>query len=1038
MAIQNKGTGTLKTLLKKSALRSASCLQALALVGAGVGMVAVAAPAAAQDYTAGALTGTVVDETGNAVAGATVTITSQAQGFNRTATSGQNGNFRFTGLSSGAYNVEVSAPGLANYRAEGLAIGSSQTTNLSVTLSTGGEIVVTGAQIVTDFEGTTTGLNVDLEDLSSRVPVQRDLTSVILLAPGTTMGDDGFTTGGRNALASIGGSSVAENAYYVNGLNVTNFDNYLGSAQVPFEFLKSVEVKSGGYSAEFGRATGGIVNQVTKSGSNSFEAGMHLNWEPKWGRSDAKDLTECDEAGCYPSTSRATDYTTEYSAIVEASGPIIEDRLFIYGLAEFRNQESRRVSVPANTAVERKNDDPFWGLKIDAYPIDSQHLEFTIFDTRNTTVRNDRSFTSAEGLGLSKSTTNYSYGGVNFVGKYTGNFTDWLTVSAAYGRMRDRSEVVGVAGAAGLPFVRNDSGSTVDGVLPGGFFNDQTISSAEVPYRLEREFYRGDVDLYFNAFGEHHIRAGFDVENNTLEKTSVRTGGAFLFSNGYLSEEAYGGNAGALYLIQPNGQVQVNYYNSGGVFDAENKAFYIQDEWSVTDRLTLNLGLRRDDFKVNRADGEPLVIQDENYAPRLGFTYDLFDDNSGRIYGSYSQYYLPFASNTAFRNTGSEFYFRELWTYDGFDANGIPQLGQQVTNNATYQGNCPVGLTPTSSGENCLVTGDGSVPPSDSTIARGLDATKSSEWIIGYEQRLGQFKVGINYTHRSLDEASEDVAVDAAVLNYCDENGIAGCDDIWTGFHQYTFVNPGEDATFNLYGLDGREVTFTAEQLGYPKPKRTYDGVTFSFDREWDGIWSVGGSYTWSESKGNYEGFVSSDFEQDDAGATQDFDQPALTEYAYGYLPNHRRHRFKLFGAVSPWEGLLLGANAYIDSPRKLSCLGWHPTDAFAGAYEDSSHYCGGEPSPRGTAQETDWVSRFDVRAAYTVEAPTGQMFTFRVDVYNLLNAQAVTGRDEFGDQNVEYDDDQNIIGYVPNPSYGLATGYQTPRYVRFGMDIAF
>src|SRR3546814_7127952 len=88
----------------------------------------------------------------------------------------------------------------------------------------------------------------------------------------------GDTTFGN--LASLGGATVAENAYYINGLNITNFENYLGSAPVPFEFFRSVEVKTGGYQAEYGRATGGISNAASKAGTNDLTAGLHLNWEP--------------------------------------------------------------------------------------------------------------------------------------------------------------------------------------------------------------------------------------------------------------------------------------------------------------------------------------------------------------------------------------------------------------------------------------------------------------------------------------------------------------------------------------------------------------------------------------------------------------------------------------------------------------------------------------------------------------------------------------------------------------------------------------
>ena len=176
------------------------------------------------------------------------------------------------------------------------------------------------------------------------------------------------------------------------------------------------------------------------------------------------------------------------------------------------------------------------------------------------------------------------------------------------------------------------------------------------------------------------------------------------------------------------------------------------------------------------------------------------------------------------------------------------------------------------------MTGDGTVPDTGAAISHNLKATRETEWILGYEQKFGDWTAGLTYTHRNLDISAEDMAIDAAVLKYCADNGIAGCSNTWTGFNQYVITNPGHDVVTNLRGLDGREVTFKAEDLGYPKAKRTYDAVEFTVKHPWNGKWTFEGNYTWSRSKGNSEGFVQSDFQQDDSGITQDFDQPGFLE----------------------------------------------------------------------------------------------------------------------------------------------------------------
>lgn len=1029
----------------KSALRSASCLQALSLTGLAVGAIAISAPAAAQDLTAGVIAGSVTDDAGAPVAGANVTLTSQDQGFTRTTRSTASGGFRFVGLTPGRYTVVVEGGGQYDtFTANDVLVQPSQTADLAIGLTTTGNvIVVTGAAIQTPFSGTTSGVTVDVEELASRVPVGRDVTNLMLLAPGTSRGESTF--GGKAAnFVSINGSSVAENAYYINGLNITNFDNYLGGAEVPFDFYKSVEVKSGGYPAEFGRATGGIVNAVSKSGGNDFEAAIHLNWSPNFLRSNSKELLTCDDTGdCQPYTNRSADRNESYSAIIEASGPIVEDRLFVYGLLEMRNQDSLVIDRSSSLAFKREENDPFWAVKVDAYPIDNHHFEFTIFDTSNSERNSNLAYSEdANGVaqfGVSQATFNENSGGVNYVGKYTGTLTDWFTISAAYGRMRDRFDTTPLDPGADQPFMQNASGAAIDGVPNGGLFTGQTESIADNPYEIEREFYRADADFFFSLLGDHHVRMGFDQENNRLDHVAVSPGISVL-CDGFLSDAACTGAlapSGARLLFRPGDVVEINYYTSGGGFDAKNRAFYIQDEWQPIDRLTLSLGLRRDDFGLSKGDGSPLVDLDENYAPRLGLEYEVWPDRSGKIRAFYGQYFLPVASNTAFRQASPEVYFRERWNYAGFDGNGLPILTTQVTTLANYATTCPYGLTDMSSGQNCSVTGSGTIPDTSAAIAHNLTATKETEWLLGYEHQFGDWVAGITYTHRTLNVSAEDMAIDAAVLAYCDANGLTGCEDTWTGFHQYVIANPGKDLVINLAGQDNREVTFTAEDLaaiGFPAATRKYDAVEFKIQRPWDGKWTFEANYTWSDSRGNAEGFVQSDFQQDDSGITQDFDQPGFLEGAFGKLPNHRRHRIKAWGAYSFFDSFILGSNITVESPRPLSCFGYHPgsditNGSFENVYGAASHYCGGVLSPRGTAQKSQWVYQVDLSARYNMEIPTGQLITLRADVFNIFNTRRIQDRNEIGDLDE---------AFTPNPNFGMPRVYQSPRSVRLGVDISF
>jgi hypothetical protein len=1050
-----------ENMMRKSILRASAALQAVALLGAGSTAFIAATPAAAQDYTSGSLTGTVTTANGAPVAGALVTIRSIQQGSTIRTTSNGQGMFSFSSLPPGDYDVTVAAAGNRSFTATAVRVEPGRTSDVPVALTGGtaeeGNAIVVSGRRLQAFTGTTTGKNVDVAELTKTIPLGRTLTDVALLAPGTTKGDSAFGN-----LASIGGSSVAENAYYINGLNITNFDTYVGSAEVPFDFYKTVEVKSGGYPAEFGRATGGIVNAVSKAGTNELYAAFHVSWAPEFLRSTAKDLVTCNTAGvCINSTKRSADTANSLNVTGELGMPIIRDRLFVYGMIQTRNDETVTISATSRNATEDRNTSPFWAAKIDAIPIDNHHFELTMFDTRNTTIRRVHSFIdNAEGgeIGAVTSSREFYGGGFNFVGKYTGRFTDWLTLSAAYGRVRDRFDSLGVDASAQLPLVRNDSGGPVFGFANGAIMGAQTSGSAAQPYKTQRKFYRGDADIRLELAGQHHFRLGLDREDNTLSEAQVRTGGSYLCAQAFLTPAACaanGGGGGASLLFQAPDTVgsrigvpivEINYFNTGGAFTSTNSAYYLQDEWTTPFRgLTLNLGIRRDDFVVKDPDGRTFIGLRNNYAPRLGFTYDAFPSVRGQFFGSYGWYYLPVASNVAFRSVGAEYYLSERYYVSGnsLDSRGLPVLLAPVTNNGDFQDTCVFKLNPLSTGVNCNQTGDGTSKNADTYIARNLKPTRESEFILGYRQKLNQFNVGVSFTHRQTDNLNEDVSLDQGIINYCADNGIAGCDDYYTtGSAQFTIVNVGKDVVVQVAGgpLAGQTITITAAENGYPKAKRTYDALDFVFDRPWDGHWSLGGSYTWSKSKGNSEGFVNSDIGQDDAGTTIDFDFVGFTDNTYGYLPNDRRHRIKVYGAYAPFENLILGANYTLESPRHLSCRGFNPNDIFANNYNGPyNFYCNGQPSPRGTAQQTDWNSQLNLSARYNFNVPTGQQVTLRADVFNVFNSQAVLYRREFGDLRATYDPDTNLpIAYTPDPNYGQPRVYQARRYVRLGLDVLF
>ena len=254
-------------------------------------------------------------------------------------------------------------------------------------------------------------------------------------------------------------------------------------------------------------------------------------------------------------------------------------------------------------------------------------------------------------------------------------------------------------------------------------------------------------------------------------------------------------------------------------------------------------------------------------------------------------------------------------------------------------------------------------------------------------------------------------------------------------------LNPGRDVNLQVdVNHDGvlRAVTIPSRYFGLPTYERTYQGIELSFERPFDGRWSVQGSYTWSKSKGNAEGYVNSTINQTDAGITQDFDFASFTDGTRGYLPNDRRHVFKLFGSYQLTPEFRLGFNTTLSSGRPRNCIGFVPPSvsdyaAGAGAYTAaSSFYCLNLQgvsvlTQRGSEGRTPWTNSIDLAFTWMPKISTGK-FSLQADVFNVFNRQRALEFNEIRD----FSRQTSITapGQL-NQNYGQPTSFEPPRSVR-------
>jgi hypothetical protein len=1047
------------------------------------GLAVVAAPAAvfvgasvaptaamAQDYTSGILSGTVIDDAGKPIAGATVSVTS-AQGVTRTTKTSADGSYRIPALSVGAYSATISAAGFPNLENQAIRVAPGSS-SYAFTLSNQAvaELVITATRKTQDFSKTDTGLVVDVQDLASRVPLGRSINAAVLLAPGVGVSDPSIAANGvrRNQSAvTLSGTSAAESAYYINGINVTDQRTFLGYADLPFEAIQTVDVKTGGYQAEYGRGTGGVINLVTRSGSNEFHGGVSTYWTPNSLRAKRG---EAYAAGGNNSVGQLV--LNQYSKAdsseqtIWASGPVVEDHVFFFLLYNARQSKSWGAASFANpttatgTITQTKSNDPRWIGKFDFVLNENHKLEATIFSDSSTTDYNPYSFQRSNyTIGAALNNYYQKAGGVNQIYKYTGVFADWFTLSGTYGRIRSDYKDYG-------PNVERP-GILDYGALGGG---NATTGRQGGPFNLQgvdlRKTYRVDGDFYFKLAGDHHLRVGYDREDLTSTAVSAYSGGALYYA--YAQEDCPTG-------ASINGCVEVLTFANVGAFKARQTAAYVQDSWELSPNFSVQLGLRADIYNYKNSSGQSYIKIDDQLAPRIGFNWDPTGEGNDRVYGSMGDYYLPIATNTSIRASSGEIYTDAFYQTVRnaacatsascgtlvIDGNGYPTVGAQI-------------------GSTDYLSPPGGPDPRSVTEA-DLKPMYEREFVLGYEHRfregmLADWTFGARAVYRQLKSTIEDTAIGDAVSRYCARKSIATCND--PSVYPYVLINPG-DAARVFIDLEGdvskigtaanpaynpQWIDLTADDMKLPKTKRDYKAAEFTFERAFDGKWGVQGSYVLAKSKGNYEGAVKSDVGQTDTSITQDFDHYANTVGSYGYLPNDRRHTFKVFGTYAPIERLTIGANFTAQSGRPYGCIGYLPQsiDPLApNSGTPSAWYCPqgtakgtagslagqlaalGQSNtsynsiltPRGSVGRTDWTYQVDLSLSYAImNSETKGNLVAVLDIFNLLDADTVTRVVEQGEVRTS----ATGVKGVRNPYYGMARTYQSPRTVRFGLRYAF
>ena len=751
-----------------------------------------------------------------------ITIRNLDTNSSKTKETSDTGTYSFSHLVPGQYEITASALGYKSI-SRNTTVYTGKGSSIQFTLEAGDmeEIVVTGGRElsfdVTSVEKSTVQTATEIEQL----PVSRNIESVALLTPGTMSGDVAFGN-----LVSFSGSSVAENVYYINGMNVTDFRKGLGGSTIPFEFYDQFQFKSGGFSAEYGRSTGGVLSGATRRGKSIWTVRMGYIASPEALRSYNPDIPNPTQAGEFVSLASVDKlYSSQY--FLSTGGPIIANRLYFHGIYQGRDQRTDDYTE-SDRLNRTTSEDPFWGSKLDWFIDDYHRLELTAFSDERTSVRSSYNWDrSTRNVGTHRGDTSSNRGGQNFIGNYIGTFQNSLTISLLAGHNRyDRTDYSALDTICPAAYDSRDGQATPIGC----WTNLSTGSSLDT-----RELYRMDIE--FNLGYRHRFRFGLDHETNTSEDTrqySGPSGGEYF--RYYSVTPGSTLNNGGVVPDDVTTLVRHRLYRRGGRFETHASAWYFEDLWKLSHTVNARLGLRNESFNNRNANGEKFITMDNQWAPRLGIAWDVRGNGKSRLFVNAGRYHLPIANNTNVRLAGAELFTQDWYT-----------LGSSIADDGSVTLGTKIGST--------SVFGDGSVPPADGVIDITVKPMYQDEFIIGYEAEFrANFKGGLSYIFRNLGRAIEDITIDEAI-------GLPG------EFH-YILTNPGTDVK-TRYDVDGDGVSelieLSAEELGFPTPIRKYHSVTVAVKKTWDQGSYLDATYTWSHSYGNYEGLVRSDNGQSDA-----------------------------------------------------------------------------------------------------------------------------------------------------------------------------
>ncbi|MCB1021426.1 MAG: TonB-dependent receptor [Acidobacteria bacterium] len=935
--------------------------------------------------TTGAITGTVSDPTGSVIPSASVALRNQGTEVVVRTETGGDGVYMVRDLPPGRYTVTFEAPGFKTQEAPDGILLTGKTLRINATLEVGDvteTVVVTEAAQLIDTASTMVAQNITSEEFTL-VPKGRSFTGLAVLSPSVNTGqlEGGF---------QINGASGAENNYYIDGVSTNSVINGGARQAAQFDYLQEVQVKTSGLEAEYGGALGGVVTAVTKSGGNEFHGSAHMYYYGNAIAAGPVKRLELDPntqaTDKYIQDSKQSDNNWEFGGSL--GGPIIKNKMFFYTAATPRWRTRNYDYLFGNGAdpgsMERKFRQINLFSKLSFNPTDRLRTNFQWLYTPS---RQEGALYAYDGFepnvstrplatALAQANDGFNQPEQNYSGQIDFNVTNTSLLTVRGGRYYLNYKEFGIEDDHSYWFITPSSGlAGVPAALqqPAGFTSP--TGAITLFDKTTRSHIQVDFTKYFSGLGQHTIKVGAGTMKNVNSVNDswygVNGRARIYWDSAFRAPENRG--TYGYYLVE-DGATQ-------GSTGANINNMYIQDQWRIHPRLTLNLGIRTEQETIPSF---ARAVKDyafkfgwgDKISPRLGASYDVFGNGKLKFSGAWARLYDWTKFDLARGTFGADrwhIYYRSLDDLAPFVNPSDPSTWTIDLRNLP--------------GRNLWSGEYRDLRAADfSLLDPNVKPMSVDQMNVGMEWQIApQTIFSARYSRNHLNRTIEDLgALDAE------------------GNEIYSYGNPGE-SRFTVFPSSGATCVVEVNgACGFPMPKatRTYNAMELQVTRRYTNGWFGTVSYVYSKLYGNYSGLQNTDeiraptigtsFTGDQqyggqsyrpgGNANRSFDLDEILFDAYGNpglegrLATDRPHVFKLYGGKSFRFGTEIGTFFRAMSGTPITTTVW--TVNGIGVY----------PEGRGDAGRNPFFTQTDLMVAHNVSLGEQKKLRFEFNMDNLFN----------------------------------------------------